>query len=167
MDLEREIGASLSRAITGQLANRLPANTAAYDAYLRGRYFWNQRSEPGFHKAIEYLNQAIQQDPAYAAAYAGLADCYLLLGESGTLPVADAYSRARGAAGKALNLDEKLAEPHASLAALNANEGNAKNAESEFRQAIAPTTSSKRTATIQPAAESKATAWRAKFCRVP
>ena len=126
----------LEKQPQGQLASRAPANAEAYDAYLEGRYFWNQRTEAGFDKAIAYFNQAIQHDPNYAAAYAGLADSYLLLGEYGLRARPDTYAKARSAAGRALELNGELAEAHTSLGALDNNEGNRADAEREFRRAI-------------------------------
>jgi eukaryotic-like serine/threonine-protein kinase len=119
-----------------QAASSPPANPEAYDAYLEGRYFWNKRTEVGFDKAIGYFNQAIEKDPNYAAAYAGLADAYLLLGESGVRPRLETYMKARSAAERALELNEKLAEAHASLGALDNDEGDRAGAERELRRAI-------------------------------
>src|SRR5205823_3778795 len=82
--------------------------------YLRGRYYWNQRGE-GVTKSIEYFNQAIKKDPAFALAYSGLADSYNMLGHWDVLPAQDAYPQARAAALKALDLDNTLAQAHTSL----------------------------------------------------
>jgi tetratricopeptide (TPR) repeat protein len=89
----------------------------AYNLYLKGRYYWAQRPI-GIHKAIEYFNRAIDRDPDYALARAGLADCYATLGswENGTLLPKTAMSHARAAATKALELDDQLGEAHAVLA---------------------------------------------------
>ncbi len=119
-----------------QAASHPPANAEAYDAYLEGRYFWNQRTEAGFNKAIEYFDRAVERDPNYAAAYAGLADTYLLLGEGGIQPRPEAYSKARTDAERALQLDEKLAEAHASLGALDNDQGDRAGSERELRRAI-------------------------------
>jgi TolB-like protein len=99
-----------------QLRRRRPVDPEAYQLYLKGRYYWNRRTEEGFHRAIEYFSGAIEKDPNYALAYAGLADCYNLLGVFGYVPPRDAYPRGKAAATKALELDEELAEAHASLA---------------------------------------------------
>jgi tetratricopeptide (TPR) repeat protein len=82
---------------------------------LKGRYFWNKRTEDGFRKAIEFFNQAIAKDPNYAQAYAGLADAYLLLGGYGLTPQSNAMPQAKAAAQKALALDDQLAEAYTSL----------------------------------------------------
>jgi len=93
-------------------------NPQARELYLRGRYFWNKRTEEGHRKAIEHFDQAVAKDPAYAAAYAGLADAYTLLASQEMRAVVrtEAIARARAAAEKALELDESLAEAHTSLA---------------------------------------------------
>ena len=89
----------------------------AYNLYLKGRYYWAQRPV-GIHKAIDYFKQAIDRDPNYALARAGLADCYATLGswENGTLPPIEAMTKAKAAAAKALELDDQLGEAHAVLA---------------------------------------------------
>lgn len=91
-------------------------NPDAHDAYLRGRYFWNKRTEPGLKTAIDYFDQAIAKDSSYAPAYSGLADSYALLGdwEYGALAPKEAFPKAAAAAAKALELDDNLAEAHAS-----------------------------------------------------
>ena len=96
----------------------LRVNPDAYEAYLKGRYFWNKRTADGLKKAIDYFSQAIETDPNYAQAYAGLADSYALLGdwEYGVLAPKEAYPRAKAAATKALELDSTLGEAHISLA---------------------------------------------------
>jgi len=90
----------------------------AYEAYLKGRYFWNKRTGDGLKEAVDYFNQAIARDPNYAAAYSGLADTYALLGdwEYAVMTPKEAMPRALSAARKALNLDDSLGEAHASLA---------------------------------------------------
>src|SRR3984957_17630966 len=89
----------------------------SYNLYLKGRFYWAQRPQ-GISKAIEYFEQAIDKDPNSALARAGLADCYVTLGswENGTLPPVQAMARAKSAATKALELDSRLAEAHATLA---------------------------------------------------
>jgi serine/threonine-protein kinase len=89
----------------------------SYNLYLKGRYYWAQRPQ-GIGKAIEYFGQAIDKEPNYARAHAGLADCYVTLGswENGTMPPIEAMAKAKEAAGKALDLDKSLAEAHTTLA---------------------------------------------------
>jgi TolB-like protein/DNA-binding winged helix-turn-helix (wHTH) protein/Flp pilus assembly protein TadD len=89
-------------------------NLDAYDAYLRGRYFWNLRDETSLEKASQYFQQALDIAPTYAAAYAGLADAQSLLAYGNYRAPTDAFSKARSAAEKALQLDPTAAEPHAS-----------------------------------------------------
>jgi serine/threonine protein kinase/tetratricopeptide (TPR) repeat protein len=92
-----------------------PANIDAHEAYLKGRYHWNRRTWESLHRAIEFFNEAIGHDPAYAPAYVGLADTWNLLGYYNERPPRDAYPKAKAAASKALNIDEASAEANASL----------------------------------------------------
>lgn len=111
----------------------------AREAYLRGRYFWNKRNPEGVEKSVEHFRRALDLDPTYAAAYAGLADAYSVLGNYryGSLPSDECFRRARAAAVKGVEVDEDLAEAHASLALVRAyQEGDAEGAEREFRRAI-------------------------------
>jgi len=91
------------------------ANDPAYQLYLRGRYFWNRRTVDGLHKSTEYFREAIDADPNYAPAYAGLADSYALLASFSVEPGKSSNADARSAAFSAIQLDPTLAEPHASL----------------------------------------------------
>jgi len=114
-------------------------NPEANEAYLKGRYFWNKRTEDGLRKAIDYFNQAIEKDPTYAPAYTGLADSYALLGdwEYGGMAPKEAFPRAEEAATKALQLDDTLSEAHTSLAfCRDLYDWNWDSAETEFKQAI-------------------------------
>jgi tetratricopeptide (TPR) repeat protein len=108
----------------------------AWDAYLKGRYFWNKRSEDGLRKSIGYFREAAQKAPGYAPAWAGLADSWLLLGEAWLRPNAEAFAQAESAVDKALALDDDLGEAHASRAALENNRGQWEQAEAEFRRAL-------------------------------
>lgn len=117
-------------------ANPAQVNPEAYEAYLKGRYFWNKRTPDGLNKSIEYFDQAIAKDPSFAAAYAGLADSYSILG-SDVLPADVANSKARAAAAKAIELDPSTAEGHAAMALVEFYyDWNWKQAEEEFRRAI-------------------------------
>src|SRR5580704_16855455 len=117
-------------------AKPAPVNPDAYEAYLKGRYFWNKRTPDGLNKSIEYFEQAIAKDPSFAAAYAGLADTYSILG-SDVLPADVANSKARAAASKAIELDPSIAEGHAAMALVEFYyDWNWKQAEEEFRRAI-------------------------------
>lgn len=96
--------------------NRRPTESnKAYEAYLKGRYFWNQRTSDSYFKAIRYFEEAIGLDPNFALGYSGIADCYALLEQRGGLPLTEAFPKAEEAARKALELDETLAEAHASM----------------------------------------------------
>jgi len=112
----------------------------AYEAYLKGRYFWNKRTGEGLNKAIDYFQHAIDTDPEYATAYSGLADSYALLGdwEYGILPPQDAFPRAKAAATKALALDDNLSEAHTSLAFIqDLYDWGWVSAETEYKRALA------------------------------
>ena len=100
------------------LKKRFTENTGAYQFYLQGRFFWNKRSEQGLKTAIKYFEQAIENDPHYALAWAGIADSYSLLGEFGNIPRKELYPKARAAVNKALEIDNRLAEVHTSLASI-------------------------------------------------
>jgi serine/threonine protein kinase/tetratricopeptide (TPR) repeat protein len=108
----------LTRAEKKQLTKRHTQDVEAYRLYLKGRHHWNRWTEEGFYKAIEHFQQAIQSDPGYALAYAGLADCYVLLGWNSYLPPREAFPKGKVAAKAALELDPDLAEAHTPLAAL-------------------------------------------------
>lgn len=117
---------------------RSTANVKAYGLYLKGRYAWNKRTDEGVTEAIECFEQAIAEDPNYAAAYAGLADSYSLQIDYRSVPVAEGHERAKAYARKALALDETLAEAHASLAwSVFIYDWDWEAAAREFRRAIA------------------------------
>jgi TolB-like protein/DNA-binding winged helix-turn-helix (wHTH) protein/Flp pilus assembly protein TadD len=114
-------------------------NPDAYETYLKGRYFWNKRTGDGLRTAIDYFDRAISIDPAYAEAYAGLADSYAVGGDwkYGVLSPQDAFPKATAAAAKALALDDTLGEAHASLAfALDLYAWDWPAAENEYNRAI-------------------------------
>jgi TolB-like protein/Tfp pilus assembly protein PilF len=98
-----------------KLAKRPTDDPGAYSLYLKGRYFWYRRYEGGLQKAIECFQQAINQDPLYALAYVGIADCYNQLGLWGFLPPKEAYPKAEVACAKAMEINDTLAEAYASL----------------------------------------------------
>jgi len=100
-----------------QIAKKDTQNPEAYQLYLRGRYYWNQRSPEGVKKGLDYFEQAIQKDPGYALAYAGVADSYVVGGGSYlNLSSKESRPKARAAALKALEIDDSLAEAHTNLA---------------------------------------------------
>jgi TolB-like protein/DNA-binding winged helix-turn-helix (wHTH) protein/Tfp pilus assembly protein PilF len=118
-DLSSEMAEKLRLKLTGdekqRLAKRYTEDAEAYQFYLKGRYYWNKRSPEGTRKAVSYFQQAIDKDPSYALAYAGLADAYTYLSFFNLAPPRDAMPRAKAAAMKALEIDEHLAEAHISL----------------------------------------------------
>jgi serine/threonine protein kinase/tetratricopeptide (TPR) repeat protein len=109
----------------------------AYNLYLKGRYFWNKRTEESLRKAVGFFEQAIEKDPDYALAYTGLADSYILLTEYSILSPKDAFPKAKASILKALEIDETLAEAHTSLAFIKTlNDWDWAGAEKEFKQSI-------------------------------
>ena len=99
-----------------QLTKRYTDNSDAYHLYLKGRYYWNKRTSDGLRKSISYFDEAIEKDPGYALAYSGLADTYDILPFYSVMPPKEAYPKAITAANKALEIDNRLAEAHTSLA---------------------------------------------------
>jgi DNA-binding winged helix-turn-helix (wHTH) protein/tetratricopeptide (TPR) repeat protein len=133
----RALTLALSEEERQGLARRHTVNTQAYHAYLKGRFFWNKRTEEGLKKGIARFEQAIALDPTYAAAYVGVADCYNLLSAYGALAPGQGYPRARAAALKALEIDEGFAEAHTSLAYATLHYyGDWTSAGREFRRAL-------------------------------
>jgi len=119
------------------LVKRYTKDQNAYNQYLKGRYFWNRRYEGGLQKGMKCFQQAIDNDPMYALAYSGLADCYSLLGLFSYLRPKDAYFQARNAAEKALEIDNTIGEAHASMAFICLYyDWNWVMAEKEFKRAI-------------------------------
>ncbi len=135
--ITQEVRARVTPAVQHRLSARSSARPEAYDAYLRGRYFWNRLDEEGLNKAVTYFEQAVAADPGYALAYAGLAETWGPLGYRGYVPPSEARERMRAAAVKAVELGPELAEAHNGLAACLAfHEWNWAEAEKEFRRAI-------------------------------
>ena len=118
-EIAREITNNLRPTLSGIEQSRadkqFTANAEAYQLYLKGRYYWNKRTPADFRKAIPFFQQAIEKDPNYALAYSGLADTYALLSAYTNEPPKELMPKAKEAALKALSLDDKLAEAHASL----------------------------------------------------
>ena len=137
--IAEQIRINLSSQEQATLKHGKVVDPQAYEAYLKGRYFWNKRTGDDFEKAVEYFSQAVERDPNYAQAYSGLADTYALLGdwEYGVLAPREAFPRAKAAAIKALQLDDTLGEAHTSLAfCLDGFEWDLKSADGEFRRGI-------------------------------
>lgn len=149
LDLQREIARDIARGtelamhggrppLEAELRSvAAPNSYEAYDFYLKGRYFWNKRTMDGFQRAAGFFQQAIARDPHYGRAYAGLADTYALMSTWGFAPQNELMPRARAAALKALEIDDTVAEAHASLALIIENyDYDWPRAEQEFRRAI-------------------------------
>ncbi len=117
-DVSQKLGARLSGADERKLTKNYTENTEAYQAYLKGRYFWNKGIAPDYGKSRDYFQQAIEIDPTYALAYAGLADYYGFSSANGFLPPDENWRKAEAATNKALELDDTLAEAYNPLAAV-------------------------------------------------
>ena len=144
-DIQEKVAAEIVQALQLRLSpdekqilkKRFTENTGAYQLYLQGRFFWNKRSEEGLKTAIRYFEQAIERDPQYALAWAGIADSYSLLGEYGNIPRKELYPKAEAAVYKALEIDNRLAEVHTSLASLlMLSKWDWVNSEKEFKLAL-------------------------------
>jgi serine/threonine-protein kinase len=116
-EIARQIADQLQSGLSGeerqQVAKRYTDDGEAYRLFLKGRYHWNKRSVESLRTAIDFFQQAIDRDPTYALAYAGMADSYMLL--SNVMPPAEAFGKAKSAANKALTIDRNLADPYATL----------------------------------------------------
>ena len=139
-DIARGLAAKLQLPLNdaeqGQLAKQETDNTEAYRLYLKGRYYWNKRTADGLQLAIKEFQQAVDKDPTYALAYVGLADSYALLEEYAGTTEPDTYAKAKAYAERALALDDKSAEAHASLANINHRLWNFAEAEQGFKRAL-------------------------------
>jgi len=138
--IAREITEKLRLKLSGEEQKRLTGrdttNADAYQFYLRGRYFWNKRTADGLKKAIEQFQQATDLDPNYALGYVGLADCYAALEQYAGTPASEALPKAKAYAQRALQLDDSLAEAHASLGINNDQLWQFGEAEQEYKRAI-------------------------------
>jgi TolB-like protein/DNA-binding winged helix-turn-helix (wHTH) protein/tetratricopeptide (TPR) repeat protein len=131
-----QINITLAPAQPSRPATRRNVDPEAYEAYLKGRYYWNKRTAEGMQKAQVYFQQAINKDPSYGAAYSGLADCNSGLTWHGFTSPAETLPRAHAAALKAIEIDPQSAEAHASLALVLHHEWNWPGAEAEFKRAL-------------------------------
>jgi serine/threonine-protein kinase len=140
-ELARTIVDALRSNSFADLPDPVPAryttNLKAYGCYLKGRFAWNKRTQEGLHEAIRYFEQAIAEDEGYALAYAGLGDSYALHVDYRSVPVHEGFARAKAYARKAIELDDRVAEAHASLAwSLFIYDWDWAGADREFRRAI-------------------------------
>jgi TolB-like protein/Tfp pilus assembly protein PilF len=141
-DIAKTIADTLQARLTGSeqtaMSKKPTENSAAYELYLKGRFFWNKRTGNDLKTAANYFQQAIDADPSYASAYAGLAQSYLLIPLFGAGMPRDFFPKASAAARRAIELDETSAEGHAALANLHGlDDFNPPAAEKEFQRAIA------------------------------
>jgi serine/threonine-protein kinase len=139
-DVAQKIAGSLEAKLTGSekraIASRPTENSEAYQLYLKGRFFWNKRTGADFKMAIDFFQQAIATDPGYSAAYAGLAQTYLLIPVFGAGRPAEFFPKALAAARHAVALDDTSAEGHTALGMLMVFDFKFKESEAEFRRAI-------------------------------
>ena len=140
-EISRKISEKLRVRLTGQdeekLAKRYTRDADAYELYLKGRYFWNKRDEPGLRNGIKYFQQAEEKDPSYALAYSGLADSYALLSDIGVVKPSDDMPKAKAAAQKAVDVDPTLAEAYTSRAFVKlAYDWDWLGAEADFKKAL-------------------------------
>jgi TolB-like protein/DNA-binding winged helix-turn-helix (wHTH) protein/Flp pilus assembly protein TadD len=135
--IAREIEIKLPPAALARLSKSRPVDPEAYQLYLKGRFYLNQRTEEGFTRSIDLFQQAIAADPNYAKAYAGLADSHILLAALGVKAPTDTIPKARAAALHAIEIDEASPEAHASMGfILSRFDWNWPEAEREFKRAI-------------------------------
>ena len=116
-EISEKLRLKLSGAEKKRLTKRQTCDAEAYRLYLKGRHHWDRWTEDGFYRAIEYFQQAVDKDPSYALAYAGIAESYVLLGWNSYLPPKDAFPKAKVASMRALRLDPDLGEAHTPMAA--------------------------------------------------
>src|SRR5262249_15749248 len=140
-EIARDISDKLKLRLSGdqqkQGAHASTQNSEAYDLYLRGRYFWNQRTGESLKKTIEFFQHAREKDPSYALAWVGLADAYSVIpAYRADITPLEAYPKARQAAERALQLDDSLTEAHSAMGNILANQREWGAAEREFKRAI-------------------------------
>ncbi len=139
--VQEEVARAVAQRIRVKLADsevaQRPLNPAANEAYLRGRYFWNQFTEDGFSQAASYFDQAVAADPKFASAYSGLSDSYAFLVITNVIPPREGWPRARDAAQRAVELDGALSDARLSLAHFRMHIWEWKDSDLEFKKAIA------------------------------
>ena len=135
-DLSTKLKSKLSGAEETKVSRTATADPEAYQAYLKGRYYWNRRTAENLKKAIEQFRSATDRDPNYALAFVGLADCYAVLNEYAGTPTSETIPKAKAYAERALAIDAQLAEPHATLGLINEALWQWSEAEKELKQAI-------------------------------
>ncbi len=147
LSLQADVAKGIANEIRSQLtsqqrqdlqAEARPVDRQAYESYLRGRYSWNKRTAEGVRAAIGYFNDAVSHDPAFARAYAAMAECYAVYSfYNPRAPPRESYQKSRAAAKKALELDDRLAEAHTALAIVRfLNDGDWEGSKQEFQRGI-------------------------------
>jgi adenylate cyclase len=137
-EIAKEVAAALDIALpsTRPDVRRTPPNIDAFKSYVRGRRLWNRRSEEPIRAALESFEEALRLDPEYAEAYSGIADCYTVLVDWGAMRRAEGNPKAKAAAERALQLNDRLAEAHASLGLSLTGEFRWDEADTQFRRAL-------------------------------
>jgi Flp pilus assembly protein TadD len=135
-DIAEQVRVTITKEQQSRLGRTYTVDPAAYQNYLRGRYHWNKRTEAELKKAIEFFREAIERDPAYAPAYASLAESFFLLPQYADVPVASVMPLAKQAAAKSLELDSDLAEAHTALAFASQQDWDWATAEKEYKRAL-------------------------------
>ena len=135
-DVSGKLKAKLSGADEAKVTNPATVSPEAYQAYLKGRYYWNRRTAENIRKAIEQFKAATDRDPNYALAYVGLADCYVVLNYYAGTPTSETVPQAKAYAERAIALDDQLAEPHATLGQVHKLSWQWEESEREFKRAI-------------------------------
>jgi TolB-like protein/Tfp pilus assembly protein PilF len=135
-DVSTKLKTKLSGADEAKVSKTSTANPEAYQAYLKGRYYWNRRTTENIKKAIEQFKSATDRDPNYALAYAGLADCYVVLNEYAGVPTSETAPQAKAYAERAIAIDGQLGEPHAALGTVNEQLWQWEKAEREYKRAV-------------------------------
>lgn len=135
-DISTKLKSKLSGAEETKVSKTATADPEAYQAYLKGRYYWNRRTAENLKKAIEQFRSATDRDPNYALAFVGLADCYAVLNEYAGTPTSETIPKSKAYAERALAIDAQLAEPHATLGLIHEALWQWSEAEKELKQAI-------------------------------
>ena len=135
-DVSTKLKSKLSGAEEEKVTKTYTTNPEAYQAYLKGRFYWNRRSTENLKKAIEEFKTAADKDPNYALAYVGLADSYAVLSDYAGTPESETFPQARAFAERALSIDSSLAEPHAALGIINSYLQQWNESEKDFKRAI-------------------------------
>ncbi|MCA1574855.1 MAG: protein kinase, partial [Acidobacteria bacterium] len=136
-DISRNLRLKLSSLQQSRVGNLHTSNSEAYELYLKGRFYWNKRTGESLKKSLDYFNQSIEKDPSYALAYVGLADAYIVIPYFSVGTARDSYPKAKAAARRALEIDDRLAEAHTAMAAVLMNyDWNLPESNREFERAI-------------------------------